>query len=434
MKRILIAICAVAAVISAGSCQNEEEYLVRETDAVRFDTPRENKRKITLRCMGAWKTVVPQGAEWISTTPSEGVGDGSMEFIYVNAAVNRGAERTATIYLENGGKQYPITVSQADGVIVWGDLTLTGDIVEGETVRASLTLPYSNTIGDEEVNVTCVVSGSVSGLEISPVSAHLDADAGKIEIPVSGTPSGSGNITISASVDEVVVASVVAKVYGEDEVILEGLPVQWAFKDAKGTSNDKTALKAAKPEWEENEHYVKSDNQNGAASITAVEAAGKTAEAMNSWGYNDGHIYIKGFYVDDYWLMTIPVKNLPEGKTIKVEGSVDGSGSAAAFFLVEYSVDGEAWTACGGSNTWTGEIDEVEMNVPYHGQAQDAISDGSKGDFTATFTMPSRISDGNLYIRARVSANVCVKLDGKITTGGGGSNRLKGTWKVSTVE
>ena len=83
------------------------------------------------------------------------------------------------------------------------------------------------------------------------------------------------------------VASAVAKVYGESEVILEGLPVQWAFKDAKGTSNDKTALKAAKPEWEGNEHYVKSDNQNGAASITAVEAAGKTAEAMNSWGYND---------------------------------------------------------------------------------------------------------------------------------------------------
>ena len=61
MKRILIAICALAAVISVGSCQNEEEYLVRETDVVRFDTPRENNRKITLRCLGAWKTVVPEG-------------------------------------------------------------------------------------------------------------------------------------------------------------------------------------------------------------------------------------------------------------------------------------------------------------------------------------------------------------------------------------
>ena len=164
MKRILIAICALAAVISVGSCQNEEEYLVRETDVVRFDTPRENNRKITLRCLGAWKTVVPEGSEWVSTTPSEGVGDGSMEFISVNAAVNRGAERTATIYLENGGKQYPITVSQADGTVVWGELTLTGDLVENEIVSAMLNLPYSNTIGDENVEVTCEVSGTVSGL------------------------------------------------------------------------------------------------------------------------------------------------------------------------------------------------------------------------------------------------------------------------------
>ena len=308
MKRILIAICALAAVISVGSCQNEEEYLVRETDVVRFDTPRENNRKITLRCLGAWKTVVPEGSEWVSTTPSEGVGDGSMEFISVNAAVNRGAERTATIYLENGGKQYPITVSQADGTVVWGELTLTGDLVENEIVSAMLNLPYSNTIGDENVEVTCEVSGTVSGLEISPVSVQLGEDAGNIEIPVSGTPSGNGNITISASVDGVQVASVGAKVYGADEKVLEGLPVVWTFKDAKGSADDVAALEAAKPEWKGAEHYVKSDNQDGDAWITAVEAAGKTAAAMNGWGYNNGHIYIKGFYMDDCWLMTIPVK------------------------------------------------------------------------------------------------------------------------------
>ena len=357
-----------------------------------------------------------------------------MEFISVNAAVNRGAERTATIYLENGGKQYPITVSQADGTVVWGELTLTGDLVENEIVSAMLNLPYSNTIGDENVEVTCEVSGTVSGLEISPVSVQLDADAGNIEIPVSGTPSGNGNITISASVDGVQVASVGAKVYGADEKVLEGLPVVWTFKDAKGSADDVAALEAAKPEWKGAEHYVKSDNQDGAAWITAVEAAGKTAKAMNGWGYNNGHIYIKGFYTDDYWLMTIPVKNLLEGKTIKVEGSINGSDSSAAFFLIEYSADGESWTTCGGSQTKSVTIGGVEMNVSYHVQAQDAVDDSTMGDFSSTFTMPSRISDGNLYIRARVCADVRIKLNNTITTTGGGSTRLKGTWKVSAVE
>jgi hypothetical protein len=430
MKRILIAICTVAAAICSGSCQNEEEYLVRETDAVRFDTPRENKRKISLRCVGTWKTIVPQGSEWVSTTPSEGVGDGTMQFIYVNASTNRGTERTATIYLENGGRQYPITVSQAAGAIIWGDLTLNGDIVEDEPVRATLYLPYSNTIGDENVNVTCTVSGSVLGLVIDPVSVNLDEDTGRIEIPVSGTPSGNGNITISASVDGIQVASAIARVYGIDETILEGLPVQWEFKDIKGSSDDKTALENAKPEWKGSEHYVKSDNQNGAAMITVVEATGKIAAHVNSWGFNDGHVYIKGLYADDYWLLTIPVKNLPEGQKIKIEGNINGSGSAPAFFLIEYSADGESWAACDDIKT----MSVMESNVSYHVQAKDAVNSSTDGDFSTTFTMPLRISDGNLYIRARVSADIRITLDNTITTSGGGSSRLKGTWKVSTIE
>ena len=79
-------------------------------------------------------------------------------------------------------------------------------------------------------------------------------------------------------------------------------------------------------------------------------------------------------------------------------------------------------------------VDGAEMNVSYHVQAQDAVDDSTKGDFSSTFTMPSRIADGNLYIPARVSANVRITLNNTITTGGGGSTRLKGTWKVSAVE
>jgi len=442
MKRILIAICAVAAVISAGSCQREEEYLVRETDAVRFDTPRENKRKITLRCVGAWKTIVPQGAEWISTTPSEGVGDGSMEFIYVNAAVNRGAERTATIYLENGGKQYPITVSQVDGAIVWGELTLAGDIIEGETVSATLHLPYSNTIGDENVEVTCAVSGTVSGLEISPVSVQLDADAGKIEIPVSGTPSGSGNITVTASVEGVEVASAVVKVYGADEKVLEGLPVQWTFSPIKATANTNPTSSSYSDRfnknWTGSNHYIVSDSSADARITLVDNSAGADVQ---QWAVKDGHIYVKGLYLEDYWLMTVPVKNLMAGKTVGVSGSVGGAGTSPVFFLLEYSVDGVQWTACEDSKQWTGSVGDNQVTAEYHILAMDSMLQAD-GAFSVVFTVPSTISDGNLYIRARVNANVNIntfkdgKTAGTINTNNDdpASTRLKGTWKVAVVE
>ena len=44
------------------------------------------------------------------------------------------------------------------------------------------------------------------------------------------------------------------------------------------------------------------------------------------------------------------------------------------------------------------------------------------------------INSGTLWIRYRVSANVRITANNTITTGGGGSTRLKGTFSVSVVD
>ncbi|MFQ7502827.1 MAG: hypothetical protein ACLRMJ_06300 [Alistipes finegoldii] len=69
--------------------------------------------------------------------------------------------------------------------------------------------------------------------------------------------------------------------------------------------------------------------EDGRAYITVVEADAKTASAVNSWGYNDGHAYLKGLYTGDYWLQKIPVKYLVSGTKINCTGSIGGSGSSA---------------------------------------------------------------------------------------------------------
>ena len=415
--------------MSIGACQqSEEEFLVRETDQIKFDAPYKNSRKITLRCVGAWKTIVPEGAEWISTTPSEGVGHGAMEFINVNVEMNEGLERTATIYLENGGKQYPISVYQVSGDEM-EELSL-------ETNYIRFSTPYSNS---RKISFTCfsewkaVVPEGAEWISVTPSEGIGDGTLDHITINVEQNTGEERTASIyieNLGKQYPITVLQVAEGQEEEEALLEGLPVWWEFIDAKGSSTDRDNLKKLKPEWTGDDHYVKSDNLDGAARISVVEAAEKTATAVNSWGYNDGHIYIKGLYLDDYWLITIPVKNLKQGELIKVEGSINGSGSSAAFFLLEYSTDGTTWTECKDAQT----KEANGKSARYHAQSVDDVNNPASGDFSATFATSSALADGNLYIRARVSANVRVTLDNTITTTGGGSTRLRGKWMVSIVE
>ena len=161
MKRIYqLMLLAAGCVLLAAACSDDDDsYLVRETDSIRFASCLASSREITLRCEGSWRTVVPEDAQWLSTSPSEGIGSGQFEWITVSATHNRSAERTATIYLENGGKQYPITVTQADGAVVYGTPYVEGNLIEQEPSKARLCFTYANAYGDETIAVSCTPGG-----------------------------------------------------------------------------------------------------------------------------------------------------------------------------------------------------------------------------------------------------------------------------------
>ena len=107
MKRIyqFLLLAAGCAALTTACSDDDDSYLVRETDSIRFASCLASSKQITLRCNGSWRTVIPEDAGWLSTSPSEGVGSGAFEWIAVSATHNRSAERTATIYLESGGRQ-----------------------------------------------------------------------------------------------------------------------------------------------------------------------------------------------------------------------------------------------------------------------------------------------------------------------------------------
>ena len=161
MKRIyqFLLLAAGCAALTTACSDDDDSYLVRETDSIRFASCLASSKQITLRCNGSWRTVIPEDAGWLSTSPSEGVGSGAFEWIAVSATHNRSAERTATIYLESGGRQYPITVTQADGAVVYGAPYVEGNLIEQEPSKSRLCFTYANAYGDETIDVSCILSG-----------------------------------------------------------------------------------------------------------------------------------------------------------------------------------------------------------------------------------------------------------------------------------
>ena len=393
MKRIYqLMLLAAGCVLLAAACSDDDDsYLVRETDSIRFASCLASSREITLRCEGSWRTVVPEDAQWLSTSPSEGIGSGQFEWITVSATHNRSAERTATIYLENGGKQYPITVTQADGAVVYGTPYVEGNLIEQEPSKARLCFTYANAYGDETIAVSCTPGGDSQGLTVAGTSVSLVNGGATVALDIAGTPTTPGYAVFTVSVDGTEIGSARAKVYAMSEMPIEGLPVKWEFCPVKGSTEDVNALKARQPDWVTSAHSLVSED--GRAYITVVEAA---------------------------------------GTKINCTGSIGGSGSSAGFFLIEYSADGQTWLRADGAKTGTFNNTEVT----YHVRAYDSpLFEGENtGYFSYDFPVDLTINSGTLWIRYRVSANVRITANNTITTGGGGSTRLKGTFSVSVVD
>lgn len=427
---LFISILVTAICFTGCKQEDEEKYLVRETDSITFDSNLKSSKTITLRCNGEWHAVIPDGAEWVSFVPEKGVGNGSFENLEVVADDNRGAERETTVYLECAGVQYPIKVKQADGQIIYSDVAIVGSLKHKEISEAKITVNYNKAFGDEKVTVSGKIEGGVSGIAIDPTEINLQKGNGQLSVDIKGTPASDGDISILISINDKEIGSIKTTVLKADELPVEGLPVSWNFSPIKGTADDVSALKAAHPEWLSKEHYCGSDAGSGRLSI--VEATGKTATAVNGWGFNDGHLYLKGLYLDDYILFSVPVKNFKANTKLKFKGSIGGSGSAAAFFMIEYSTDKTNWTQAEGAQTGTFN----DKTFDYHIQAVDATTTvgDNCGNFDKTFSIKDAVENGTIYIRMRVCANVRVSLTSTITNTGGGSNRIKGVTSISIVE
>ena len=64
MKRIyqFLLLAAGCAALTTACSDDDDSYLVRETDSIRFASCLASSKQITLRCNGSWRTVIPEDA------------------------------------------------------------------------------------------------------------------------------------------------------------------------------------------------------------------------------------------------------------------------------------------------------------------------------------------------------------------------------------
>ncbi|MFQ7502828.1 MAG: hypothetical protein ACLRMJ_06305 [Alistipes finegoldii] len=79
-------------------------------------------------------------------------------------------------------------------------------------------------------------------------------------------------------------------------------------------------------------------------------------------------------------------------------------------------------------------LQQYRGDLPCPRLRQSAFRRREYGLFLVRLPVDLTINSGTLWIRYRVSANVRITANNTITTGGGGSTRLKGTFSVSVAD
>ncbi|MDR1335904.1 MAG: BACON domain-containing protein [Tannerella sp.] len=192
---------AAAVMLGLASCKDSEApFVLRDTDALAYSYE-SSAKTFTVCTNGAWSA--GSGDEWIELTPASGAGNGeTRETVTARVDRNTGAERSGQIAIRAAGQEIYISVTQAEGFLIFGEPSLSGVISENETIRdVDLQIPYSRAAGDEQFAISVQVDGDAAA-GIDPVNdfpVALTAESGVIRIPISGTTADAGQVTFTVT-------------------------------------------------------------------------------------------------------------------------------------------------------------------------------------------------------------------------------------------
>ncbi|HLR38163.1 MAG TPA: BACON domain-containing protein [Chitinophagaceae bacterium] len=217
-----------------GSCAKDESpFVFRNIDELNFGYT-ESEEEFTVRTNGNWEITTED--DWISLSPSKGVGNGeSVEFVTVKVERNMAEQRQGNFFLNAAGESLEIVVTQDEGFVDLKAVRLEGALIKGEAITdASLIIPYEKGPVGEKVKVNLeVLKEAAEGIStLSDFEIEIASEKGELKIPLEGTPAKSGEVEIKISIplfDHE--STVTATVLAEDEDPLGTIYFEETFDD-----------------------------------------------------------------------------------------------------------------------------------------------------------------------------------------------------------
>ncbi|MCF0174870.1 MAG: BACON domain-containing protein [Bacteroidales bacterium] len=463
-----IILASFALVLLFTSCQKKASDVpfMKEDDNFSVDCMAQRKN-INFFAPAAWTLSVD--SDWIKPDRTSGpAAETHYSYTQVTFAIsyNKGEQRVGNITINCGGKSANIAITQEKCGFAYFDPELLGGFTTGKESTATVQIPYVKASGEEVVVVSGTVEGAAAAglsikedkysLSVAEITEENPKGILYLSIPVVGTPTVSGDITIKLSIDGKAQAPVSAKVAPSGVTV--GFPVFWNFNFYNGTASTAgtNATEAANYIKDANycfwstantynaeknwKGYYKDWSNKGA--ILTIQIAGTP-----TYGYGQGHCYSKGMVLNDAFVYIVPVENLVGGQTIVYSSGTAASGSGPAFYAVEYSQDGTNWILAEGSHketafdgSTTGDVHIVVPNwdesvaVQYNEMLSNE-DDGNSGFYTIRFKLdPSiNIASGNFYLRQRISVDMR-RSRATSSIAATGSERLKGKITIALDE
>ncbi len=198
---ILLQLAGVLGLLLSSACSKEEApFIIRDTDMLSFSYAASVKT-FTVCTDGDWSVSADQN-DWVSFEPASGRGDGiTREVVTVNLTRNLGSARSGRITILAAGREVFIDVTQDEGFMTFGNLSLTLPLALDESLQnAFIAVPYFKGLTGEGFMVTATVSGpGAGGINVPATTVTLTEENGTFYVPITGTPTTEGQVNVSLS-------------------------------------------------------------------------------------------------------------------------------------------------------------------------------------------------------------------------------------------
>lgn len=340
---------------------------------------------------GAWP-----GDYWLFTFPVKDVAKGSViSFSALSKVSGTGHRFWRMDYSIDGNNWYPAAELKTE--------TLTGTeakythefaTTSDTKVEASITAPIAIPEATVQIRFTCVANWQQKG--------------GALAAPNGGTHRWAGGKDDGPKIT-----------IAEPEPPVSALPIKWSF-------GDPSALTAGVDygiTWP-NVYLYADDGVSRLDLVRPGERSAPTTLTFSTEG-NFTRILSTGVGLGDYWLFTLPVKDQQAG-TYSISYKATSSNAGPKFFLLEYSLDQTTWYPIQAQKGTFQVKDKPETarEVTYTYMIS---GNNVTCEVNASMKAPALSGRQVIYVRARVSDNLCCNLSKELNgLEHGGTTRIGG--------